>query len=998
MNSRYILLGIIIWSNLLNCQAQNNKDSVFYYYHGQQIQIPLSKSEFMLYFEDSVSAQRSGLVSEKTFNSPTMIHCKRINSNYDSTVATLKKIQGIKSVEPVIGHDKTTAVSNIFYVKLKHESDFDKLKKLADSTHVAILRRVKYTNRWYALQTNIQSMGNSLNMSNLFWETGWFEAVDPGFIFHFSPCSSCVTDSSFSSKQWNMQHIHACDAWNLTTGNPNVKVAVIDEGVNESHREFSNTAISYSYDVQNNQIGAHTYGFHGTFVGGIIFAGHNDHQVAGVAPDVSIINLSHSLKESDTLAEEMKDAIHMAVNQQADVINCSWTDKNGQVDLFSPLLEEAIDSAIDYGRNGKGCVVVFAAGNYHYMVEYPGNYRKEILTVGASTQQFKRWENSGIGSANGDNLDVMAPGDNIYSTSTDYTGYKSDAGTSYAAPHVSGIAALMLSVNPNLTGQQVRDIIETTAQRIGVDNNNKNYIYSNSPQHPNGTWNFDMGYGIVDAYAAVQKAVNHHNDLYIRDTVTDDGSMPSSCYSTWDSPDIWMQTLDGQYVAYPHGNTKYAVCVKIHNRRDVASSGTEKLFLNWSKAGFNDRWDEYWTGNNPLPCGAPKGGVIGSANGRAIPSIPANSYRIDTIHWTTPAGEDYAYCTDFNHSQWHFCLLARIHDDDVIAHENERLADVHQLVRNHNNVAQQNVCLDSAENYQNTLGIWNVTTIGLSRIINLSPKEIGNISITDFAEVYITLDAGLLMAINSANITGLTWVNGNTLRWNGGSASIPVTLPANSYYTLKTTVNFLADQIPANNNFDFDIVLRSATGDSILGGEHYKCVRTNGRWFEATITATTSGLEGDPVVLTATDINEDADYQWYDEQGNNIGNGLTCIVYPLQNTTYTLRVTADADGYRAYGTELVNVTEGELRQLTPNPADNQVRIGYALSRNVSAATLQILNGSGQVVYSQALSGGNGSKVTGEAVVNTSSLAAGSYTVRLISSGNNIYDNKTLVIR
>ena len=144
--------------------------------------------------------------------------------------------------------------------------------------------------------------------------------------------------------------------------------------------------------------------------------------------------------------------------------------------------------------------------------------------------------------------------------------------------------------------------------------------------------------------------------------------------------------------------------------------------------------------------------------------------------------------------------------------------------------------------------------------------------------------------------------------------------------------------------------------------------------------------------------NEDADYQWYDEQGNSIGNGLTCNVNPLQNTTYTLRVTADEDGYRTYCQLTVNVTDGELRLLAPNPADNQVRIGYALSRNISAATLQILNGSGQMVYSQALSGGNGSKITGETVVNTSSIAAGSYTVRLISSGNNIYDNKTLVIR
>ena len=494
-------------------------------------------------------------------------------------------------------------------------------------------------------------------------------------------------------------------------------------------------------------------------------------------------------------------------------------------------------------------------------------------------------------------------------------------------------------------------------------------------------------------------AVGVYNDLYVRDTVTDNGSMPSSCYSTWDSPDIEVVDTLGHKVANLHGNTKYAVRVRIHNRRNVASSGTERLFLNWAKAGFNDEWDEYWTSDHLLSCGAPKGGVIGSANGKIIPSIPANSYRIDTIHWITPAGEDYANCTDFSCDQWHFCLLARIHDDDTIAHEYEHKADVHQLVKNHNNVAQKNVYLDSAENYINTLSIGNVHTIDISRIICLSPKVIGNIGdITNYAEVYITFDAGLLAAINSANISGLTWVNSNTLRWNGGNACIPVTLPANSYYIMMTTVHFLADQIPATNNFDFDMVLRNAAGDSILGGEHYQCIRTNGRYFQAVAHDDMTILWGETASLYATDILETAEYKWYDDQGNEVGDGLTCNVSPQQNTNYTLRVTADADGYRAYSTVTVMVVDGELRMLAPNPADNQVRIGYALSRNVSAATLQILNGSGQVVYTQALSGGNGSKVTGEAIVNTSYLAAGSYTVRLVSSNGKVHDSKTLVVR
>ena len=1002
MKARIITIAFAFFSITKMFGQHESIDSIFYYYNGEKIYIPINRNEFTVYIIDTNSFLFKELLEKdvKIINRFTakdaankelygyQIHFDK--GNHDNIVSNLKNNEIVYAVEPVIGNGLTHMVSNCFYVKLRHTDDYTKLMSLSEKCKVKIIKKAPYCDNWFVLESNKKSYGNSIESSNFFWETGIFEDIDPGFIFNFHSNSFCVTDSSFSS-QWGMSSINACSAWDITTGDTNIRIAVIDMGVDENHIELNETNVCYSYDITSNSSPAQTRykiengkKYHGIHVGGIIFANHNANRVAGISPGASLINISHDLKVKTIVNSwELGNAIILAVFQGARIINNSWGDQGGEIEeLKSKYLEYAIDYAID-----NNCVVVFAIGNKAPLMDYPATYRKEILTVGAISSNHTRASYSGYG----DKLDVVAPGDNIYSTHNN-NGYVNMNGTSMAAPHVSGVAALVLSVNSNLTGQQVRDIIESTAQELDG--------YSFQPassNHPNGTWNNEVGYGLVDAYAAVQKALNYRNDLYIRDTVTDDGTMPSIEYSTWDSPDIWVETLDGDYVAHPHGNTKYAVCVKIHNRRDVASSGTERLFLNWAKAGFNDKWDEYWTSNNPLPCGAPKGGVIGSANGKVIPSIPANGYRIDTIHWITPAGEDYANCTDFNYNQWHFCLLARIHDDDTIAHEYEHDADVHQLVKNHNNVAQQNVYLDSAENYQQTLGVWNGTATATSRIICLSPKVIGNISITDYAEVYITLDAGLLNAINSSNISGLTWVNSNTLRWNGGSACIPVTLPANSYYTMMTTVHFLADQIPATNNFDFDIVLRNANGDSILGGEHYQCVRTNGRYFQAVAYDMTI-LWGETASLYATDILETAEYKWYDEQGNEVGDGLTCNVSPQQNTSYTQRVTADADGYRAYSTVTVMVVDGELRLLAPNPADNQVRIGYALSRNVSSATLQILNGSGQVVHSQVLNGGNGSKVTGETLVNTSSLAAGSYSVRLVSNRGNIYDSKTLVIR
>ena len=83
-------------------------------------------------------------------------------------------------------------------------------------------------------------------------------------------------------------------------------------------------------------------------------------------------------------------------------------------------------------------------------------------------------------------------------TNQNYTAWFN--GTSAAAPHVAGVAALILSINPTLTGQQVRNIIESTAQKIG------GYNYQITAGRPNGTWHQEMGYGLVNAHAAAQAA------------------------------------------------------------------------------------------------------------------------------------------------------------------------------------------------------------------------------------------------------------------------------------------------------------------------------------------------------------------------------------------------------------------------------------------------------------------------------------------------------------
>jgi subtilisin family serine protease len=173
------------------------------------------------------------------------------------------------------------------------------------------------------------------------------------------------------------------------------------------------------------------------------------------------------------------------------------------------IISLALDSAANFGRNGKGCVLVACSHNYNTNPYFPSR-KSNVIAVGAINQLGTRNTNSNYGTS----LDVVGPGFNIYTT-----GMKAgrpveiDNGaagvydgnfnaTSAATPFVAGVAALVLSVNPNLTALEVRNIIAMTAQKLNA------FQFITMSGYNNGTRdkNNEVGYGLVDAHASVQAA------------------------------------------------------------------------------------------------------------------------------------------------------------------------------------------------------------------------------------------------------------------------------------------------------------------------------------------------------------------------------------------------------------------------------------------------------------------------------------------------------------
>ena len=286
--------------------------------------------------------------------------------------------------------------------------------------------------------------------------------------------------SPIYNNQWHHGEIDTGYAHALSKG-ANVTIAVIDTGIDAAHPAFNNRILKTSYNSYTNQIGipyVQDDNNHGTHISGIASACAytGERSIIGIAPDATILTIKANISNTELFdGASLIRGINYAAENGADIINMSLGRRYSE---GSDTLEhDAIIKAVK-----KGVTVVCAAGNDRDSnAGYPAAY-PEVIAVSATRQG---WAYEYSYSNYGPEIDIAAPASDILSVNVG-GGFEYQSGTSIAAPNVSGVAALIKSLHPGYTPEQIRDVLCITAREAGEAGRDDYY-----------------GYGVVNAYAAV---------------------------------------------------------------------------------------------------------------------------------------------------------------------------------------------------------------------------------------------------------------------------------------------------------------------------------------------------------------------------------------------------------------------------------------------------------------------------------------------------------------
>jgi len=305
------------------------------------------------------------------------------------------------------------------------------------------------------------------------------------------------TNNDFSTS-YNIDanaHINIEEAWSLTKG-AGVKIAIIDESFEPTHEDIAdNVILTYNAaDGSTDVTGVGTS--HGNTCSGHAASMDNYVGIIGSAPEAKLVLIKYGYSDADDIR-----AFDKAISEGVQVINCSWG-TYGISETLAEKLQEVYDA---------GITVVFASGNEGISLDGDSiedeSESPYVIGVGASCENNDVCSYSNYGSE----IDLLAPGGNTFSSSgllgLDNTGtsgddnqrglvddnYSFEQGTSFAAPLVTGVVALMYSANPNITPAEVRTTLIQSAQKIGI-----------GVSYDANGFNEKRAYGKVDAYEALK--------------------------------------------------------------------------------------------------------------------------------------------------------------------------------------------------------------------------------------------------------------------------------------------------------------------------------------------------------------------------------------------------------------------------------------------------------------------------------------------------------------
>jgi subtilisin family serine protease len=444
-------------------------------------------------------------------------------------------------------------------VKFKEGTSHKSIESILSKSGLRLLKEYPGSPRTFLLQVTRDAGKNPIKVANSLAELNEVEYAEPNLVNRFQ--NAYVPTDTYFDRQWHLRSwnspdlveeadVSATEAWENTRGDRDVVIAVIDDGFDLSHPDFSGSGKVVHpkdyVDGDSNPFPVKSAGdYHGTPCAGVALAEENGEGVVGLAPGCSFMPVRFDVGGAD---DDLIWEIFDYVGKRADVISCSW----GPPPVFAPLGQLIADKFHELATSGgprkKGCVIVFAAGNYNAPLNDPSNTgfvwrhpyygllktrgpilngeasHPDVITVSASTSMnrkaaYSNWgrEISVCSPSNNFhplNRQIYVPGRGIWTTDNEqygdgFTGgsrFTGDfGGTSSAAPLVAGVAALVIAENPVLSASEVKQILQDSADKIQDPNPDPVLGLTKGNYDANGHSEW-FGNGKVNAAGAVQRA------------------------------------------------------------------------------------------------------------------------------------------------------------------------------------------------------------------------------------------------------------------------------------------------------------------------------------------------------------------------------------------------------------------------------------------------------------------------------------------------------------